>query len=60
MIPAKLKMGHWETLKKKKKTGIFLTSASLPLYTACRIQFNLRLKDTSGPNNSLLKLISNG
>ena len=24
MIPAKLKMGHWETLKKKKKQGYFL------------------------------------
>ena len=39
---------------------LFLNSASLPLYTACRPQFNLRLKDTSGPNNSLLKLIKNG
>ena len=43
-----------------KKRGIFVNSASLPLNTACRPQFNLRLKDTSGPNNSLLKLIKNG
>ena len=39
----------------QQKKGIFVASASLLLYSACRTQFNLRLKDTFGPNNRLLK-----